>query len=157
MEWFNNLEKREQIILIGGLVAVVFLAVCSFYLNLSDERDRYLKRTENGEETLLWMKQSVASIKAAKGVGGASASGEFANKSLSQLSELAAKRSELRFSRFQPKGNTEAQVWFDKVSFSKLLDFLTRLELDYGVSVETMSVNAANGPGLVNARIKFSK
>ncbi len=157
MEWFNNLEKREQLILIGGLLAAMVLGLWSFYLDLSDERARYQERTLNAEETLVWMKQSVAAIKAAKGSGASNSGGEFANKSLSQLSELAAKRSGLRFSRFQPKGNDEAQVWFDKVAFSKLLDFLTRLELDYGVSVETMSVNAANAPGVVNARIKFAK
>lgn len=155
MEWFNNLEKREQIALIGCVVVVLVLSLWSFYMDLHDQRAMYSKRNQKSESTLVWMKQAVATIKSS---GGSTRTGsEFANKSLSQLSELAAKRSQLRFSRFQPKGDNEAQVWFDKVEFSRLLDFLARLELDYGVHVETMSINSANMPGIVNARIKFSK
>ncbi|NRB40360.1 MAG: type II secretion system protein M [Pseudomonadales bacterium] len=155
MQWFHNLEKREQFALIGCVVVVVIVSFWSFYMDLHDQREMYNKRNQKAESTLIWLQQAVSTIQSNRGSGGSSSA--FANKSLSQLSELAAKRSNLRFSRFQPKGDNEAQVWFDKVEFSQLLDFLARLELDYSVHVETMSINSANAPGIVNARIKFSK
>ena len=155
MEWFNNLEKREQITLLGGAAVLILLGFWTFYVDLQDERKLYEKRNIKAESTLAWMNQAVATIQSNRGLGNHNAA--FANKSLSQLSELAAKRSQLRFSRFQPKGDNEAQVWLDKIEFSQLLDFLARLELDYGVHVETLSINSANSPGIVNARIKFSK
>ena len=155
MQRFNDLEKRDQMALIGCVALVVIVLFWSFYTDLQSDRERYTKRNQKAESTLVWMQKAVATIKSSK--GSAASSGEFSNKSLSQLSELAAKRSQLRFSRFQPKGDSEAQVWFDKVEFTKLLDFLTRLEVDYSVLVETMSINSANTPGLVNARVKFSK
>lgn len=155
-EWFNSLEKREQIALLGCAVVVALLLVWSSFTDLQNEKAQYLKRNASADQTLAWMNQAVAQIKAAQG-GGQSSSADISGKSLSQLSELAAKRSKIRFSRFQPKGEHEAQVWFDKIEFAKLLDFLARLELDYAVQVETMSVNSANTPGLVNARIKFTK
>lgn len=156
LEYFNNLEKREQLSLIGCVVAVLLIFIWMFYTDMHAERDLYAKRNLKAESTLVWMNQAVAQIKASQG-GNRAGAGNFSNQSLSQLSELAAKRSQLRFSRFQPKGDDEAQVWFDKIEFSQLLDFLARLELDYAVQVDTMSVNSANAPGLVNARIKFSK
>ena len=154
---FNSLEKREQYILLLGAAFVIFYLVYGvFYSSLITEKDKYKKRVESTEETLVWMSEAVQTIKTLKKSSGTS-SNSFTGKSLSQLSEFAAKKSGVRISRFQPKGDSEAQVWFDRVEFDKLVDFLARLEVDYGVVIDTLSVTSANSPGLVNARLKFIK
>ncbi len=156
-EWFNHLEKREQYILVAGVIAVVFYLVYGvLYTGLANERDQYIKRNAADTKTLGWMNETVQSIRRLRGSGGGGSAG-LSNKSLSQLSEMGAKRSDVRIGRFQPKGELEAQVWFDDVEFDKLIDYVARLELDYQLSIEDLSVNASNTPGIVNARLKFSK
>ncbi|CAA0125877.1 Type II secretion system protein M [BD1-7 clade bacterium] len=153
--WFNALEKREQIILIGGTIAAIATLIFYFYAELGDETRLYQSRAKASSETLSWMESAVQTIQ--KSGGGGAGNATFANRSMSQLSQMAADRSNLRVTRFQPNGNDEAQVWFDRVAFNSVLDFLARLELDYGVTVETAAINSANSPGVVNARIKFSR
>ena len=157
-EWFNQLEKREQTILVVGFIVVVFYLVYGvFYTGLTTDRDKYIKRNAADIKTLGWMNEAVQTIKTSRGVSGAAGSARLRNKSLSQLSELGAKRADIRIGRFQPKGEAEAQVWFDDVEFDKLIDYMARLELDYSLYIEDISVNSANAPGMVNARLKFSK
>jgi len=157
-EWFNQLEKREQYILVTGVVAVVvYLFYGVLYTGVVNDRDTYTKRNVSDTKTLAWMTDTVQTIGKLRGTSGVSGDARLRSKSLSQLSEMGAKRSGIRIGRFQPKGETEAQVWFDDVEFDKLLDFLARLELDYGLSIVDLSVNNSNAPGLVNARLKFSK
>lgn len=155
-DWFNNLQKREQWIVLAGAVLVVFYLIYGvFYRGLAAEHHRYQQLVERNQATLNWMQGAVATLQQAKRSGGVSSNA--AGKSLSQLSELAAKRAQVRISRFQPSGDDEAQVWLDKVEFDQLLDFLLRLEQDYSLVVDNLSVNTANSPGVVNARLKFTR
>lgn len=155
-EWFGKLEKREQNILLVGIIFVVFyLFYGVLYSGIAEDRDKYLKRNTADSETLAWMNDAVQNIKRMKGSSGRGSN--LAGKSLSQLSELGAKRSGIRIGRFQPKDETEAQLWFDDVEFDQLLDFLARLETDYGLTIDDLSVNTGNESGIVNARLKFSK
>lgn len=154
-EWFNHLEKRKQYLLVVGLVVVVFYLVYGvFYSGLINSRDDLIKRNIADTKTLIWMNETVQAIKSLRGsTGGVGLS----DKSLSQLSELGAKRADVRIGRFQPKGDTEAQVWFDDVEFDKLVNYLACLELDYGLTIDELSINSSNTPGMVNVRLKFSK
>ena len=155
--WYDNLEKREQVILIIGVFFVLFyVGYGVLYLGLVEGRDRYKQQVIGGEETLAWVNSTVQEIQSARS-NGSSFSSAMSDKSLSQISELAAKKSQIKISRFQPKSDIEAQLWLDKASFNQMIDFLSRLELDYGMSVKSLSVTSANSSGIVNARLKFGK
>ena len=154
-QWFNQLAKREQIIvMIAAALIVVYLLYGVLYLNLVKSRDQYANRVNAAESTLSWMTTAVKTIKAGRQAGAATA---VTDQSLSQLAETAAKGAGIRLTRFQPKDEHEAQAWFDRVDFTLLLDFLNRLEIGNGVLIEELSINSANTPGIVNVRIKFSK
>lgn len=155
---FNSLEKREQNILLAGLFMIVFYLVYGvLYTGMVNERDRYARQNIADTKTLGWMKETAETINGIRGTSGISGGSAVSGKSLSQISEMAAKRSDVRISRFQPKDETEAQLWLDDVEFDKLVVFLSGLELDYSLSIQDLSVNAANAPGVVNARLKFSR
>ena len=157
-QWFNALEKREQMILIIGAVFVVFYLLYGVvYQGVVNQRQLLLKQNAAAEEKLQWVQQASQQIVALRKTSGAGGTSVMSGKSLSQISELAAKRSGLRITRFQPKDDNEAQVWLDRVEFSALIDFLVRLELDYGIELDDLSVNTANSPGLVNARLRFER
>ncbi len=149
-----TLDKRDQIML-GVLVValVLYLLIGQIWLGVMDERDSLKNRVEANSKLISWMIPTVAAIQSANGGGGAKGA---SNMSLSQLAQQAAKKSNLKMSRFQPKGR-EGQVWLDKVPFEDVLSFLSTLEQQYSLSILNVSINSANNPGVVNARIKFMK
>jgi general secretion pathway protein M len=55
--------------------------------------------------------------------------------------------------RIQPEGTQTVRVWLEKAPFDAVVGWLLRLEREAGVQVESISVEAAEGKGLVNARV----
>ncbi len=155
-QWFNSLAKKEQaLVLLLAAVLLLYLFYMLAYKPLSEERDRYQNLNANNEQTLVWMQGTVAEINSLRRGGKTAAAGS--NRSLSQLAEMAASRADIRISRFAPSGDNEAQIWFERIEFEKLLDSLSALELDYAVHIESIAINAVNSPGLVNARLKVTR
>ena len=151
---FFALDKRDQGMLCVLVIALsLYILVGQIWLGLMDERDRLQNRINGNDKVIAWMQGAVSQIKRLQG-GEATVSGS--TLSLSQLAQQAAKKSSLRMSRFQPKGD-EAQVWLDKAAFNQVLAFMATLEQQYAVQVISVSINSANQAGLVNARIKFKK
>lgn len=156
-QWFNGLPKREQYMLMAGTVVVVlYLVFIVFYQNIVSERDAYLQRTESARQDLVWMRETVATIESLRG-SGRTAGQQHAGRSLALLSEQAASEAGIRINRFAPVGDNDAQVWFERVEFGRLLQCLATLELEYGIVVENIAVNSANAPGVVNARLRISR
>lgn len=155
-QWFNSLAKKEQaMLLLLAAVLVVYIFYMLAYKPLAEERDRYQQLNANSEQTLAWMQDAVAEINSLRRSGNTTAAGS--NRSLSQLAEMAAGRANIRISRFAPSGDNEAQIWFERIEFEKLLDSISALELDYAVRIESIAINAVNSPGLVNARLKVTR
>ncbi|MCK5880611.1 MAG: type II secretion system protein M [Sinobacterium sp.] len=146
------LDKRDQIMLgVLAIACALYLLIGQIWLGIMDDRDMLARRVQANDSLIAWMTPAVATI---KGKGGVSRGGD--NLSLSQLAQQAAKKSRIKMSRFQPKGN-EGQVWLDKVAFEDVLTFISTLEQQYGVNMLNVAINSANNPGVVNARIKFMK
>lgn len=154
-QWFRGLEKREQYMLMAGVVAVVFYLLYGvMYRGLVESRDRFEKQNVEQKETLEWMRGAVQTLEMLRR---SSAAMDTSGKSLAQLAEESATYAQLRIARFQPKDETEAQVWLEREDFNNVLVFLARMEVDYGVSLEDVAISSANTPGLVNLRLKFSR
>jgi type II secretory pathway component PulM len=156
--WFNHLPRREQNFLLAGFIALLFYLVYGvFYSGLVDGRDRLRKQNAADMQTLAWMKEASATIRSLRGASGVGGIAGGEGKTLSQLSEMAARRADLRITRFQPKEDVEAQVWLDNAEFDKLVVFISGLEMEYGLSIHEVTINASGGPGLVNVRLKFGR
>ncbi|NRA41238.1 MAG: type II secretion system protein M [Pseudomonadales bacterium] len=150
---FLALEKRDQSMLIVLMVALVaYVLVGLIWLGLLDSKQQLENRVSANQQLIGSMQTTVSQIRQLQGNNPSTAN----TRSLSQLAQQAAKKAELKMSRFQPKGD-EAQVWLDKVPFDRLLVFMSTIEQQYAVTVLSVSMNSANQAGLVNARIKFTK
>lgn len=155
IQWFRSLEKREQVLLAVGSVAIVFYLVYGvMYRGLVDSRDRYQRLNAEQQENLAWVRSTAPVIEA---MHRSTARVETGDKSLAQLAEEAAKDAGVRISRFQPVNETEAQVWLEQEDFSVVIAFLNRIETDFGLRLEDVSITSANTPGIVNVRVKFAK
>lgn len=155
-QWFFGLPKREQYLLMfAAAVLSVYLVYILGYKKLQVEKERYQRMNQSSEQTLSYLRDAVAEIETLRRSG--SAPSDASNRSLAQIAEQAAGRAGLRINRFAPSGDNEAQVWFERVEFDKFLNCLSALELDYGVNVDNLAVNAVNAPGIVNVRFKITR
>lgn len=154
-QWFVNLEKREQRMLVIGAIAVVFYLIYGvMYRGLVDARDKLAYQNAQQQESLAWMKGAVQVINSLQH---GQPKQDVSGKSLAQLAEASAKDAGIRISRFQPNADTDAQLWIERENFNGVLVFLNRMESSYGLQLEDVSITSANSPGIVNLRLKFAR
>jgi general secretion pathway protein M len=119
---------------------------------LAASNQQLADRNERAQETLQWMHNAAATVKSARKNGGKKASGV----SLNQLLDTSVQKHQLKFSRFQPRGNNRAQVWFDGANFAKLFVWLDELDKQ-GVAASNVSITATREAGLVSATLQLQK
>lgn len=154
-EWFNNLPKRERILLmVAAALIALFVIVNGVYKPILDKKQRLISANEATAKDIAWAKQTGDEIRQLRGQSTAPSSGRM---SLSQMADQAAARHKLRIARFQPSGDSEAQIWLEKVEYKKVLAWLDQLESDYGLTIKAAAINSANVSGFVTARIRIKK
>lgn len=154
-EWFNNLPRREQVLLIVAAVLIaLFVIVNGVYKPILDKKQRLENANAAMAKDIAWANQTGDEIRQLRGQSNAPRGGRM---SLSQMADQAAERHQLRVARFQPSGNSEAQIWLEKVEYNKVLAWLDQLESDYGLTIKAAAINSANVSGFVTARIRIKK
>ncbi|MEM8500058.1 MAG: type II secretion system protein M [Pseudomonadota bacterium] len=154
LEWFHALERREQwMVLTGGVALGLYLFFILLWRPLSAENASLQERNAKAIKTLQWMRNSAAFIQQQKK---SSTSNRASNQSLSQLLNDSVTSNGLRFSRFQPRGNDKAQVWFENASFSAVFLWLQELS-NQNVVVSNVSVSSTAQGGVVSASMQLQK
>ena len=77
--------------------------------------------------------------------------------SLSAVIDASLPQYQLAIERFQPSGNQQAQLWFDKVSFNQMLAWMHYIETEKGLMITSLSLNNEAEKGIVSARIRVKK
>ncbi len=154
MDWFLALKQREQWMVLLCTVAVVLYVFYMFFLRpLHAENDSLRERNITAAQSLQWMKSSAAALKQQ---ATASPVKPQNHQSIAQLLNPTASKYGLKFTRFQPRGNDKAQVWFESANFPQLFAWLQALE-GQNVSANNVSISSTNQPGLVSASIQLLK
>jgi len=128
------------------LFLIIVLPMRSYFTSLNDDLSYY-------ENQLATVQKQVAAIKSA---GPAKVNNE--NISLNQLVNQTAKSFGLSFSRIEERErNKEIQLRLDNVEFDQLLRWISLLEQDRGLVVDTLRVSKKDAVGKVDASIKLIK
>lgn len=152
--WYSGLQQREQTMVVALglslaillLFLIIVLPMRSYFTSLNDDLSYY-------ENQLATVKKQVAAIKSA---GPAKVNNE--NISLNQLVNQTAKSFGLSFSRIEERErNKEIQLRLDNVEFDQLLRWISLLEQDRGLVVDTLRVSKKDAVGKVDASIKLIK
>ena len=151
---FDELEQREQYLLLAaGAVIIIFLFMSLVYRPLSSaltsERAAYFSQTELRD----WMQTQVTLLKSQSSSSPATAN--RGNRSASVLINQAAAQNSIQISRSQPRGNNQYQIWLDKVPFNQLMIWLTDLQNDYGIHVQSINISKAEEEGQVRVNLTF--
>ena len=145
-EWWDNISEREQQLTFISLV-VVFIAVIYFLIwqpiatNLAASQ----QKLQSSEQTLQWVESNANKLVAA-GVGNNKTTAR--KKNLSQLISSTAKRNKIVISRIQNR-NGSVDIWINQVEFNQFLKWITALQNQYQVQVNSADLNQDKTQGMV--------
>jgi general secretion pathway protein M len=151
--WYAGLQAREQRVLVIGAVALCALIVLGGILLPLESAVSTAQRTQQTRrEDLAWMRVNAAEIQA--GGTPAAESSEAPVVLVDRIGREAGLGSALRGT--QPSG-TGVRVQLEAAPFDALVAWLAMLEERYGLAIESISVDRAAKPGMVNANITFAQ
>ena len=151
--WYAGLQQREQrVVAIGGVVVAVLILVLGVLLPLQSALSSAVKRNQTEREDLAWMQVNAPEIRAAGNQLPAD-TGEAPVVLVDRVGREAGLASALRGT--QPNG-TGVRVQLEAASFDTLVHWLATLDERYGFAIESITVDRAPRPGVVNASITFT-
>lgn len=154
-DWLANLAPRErQLVYLAAGLAAVALLYFAIVMPLNGMSARGAARVEKKAADLAWMQQVAPQVMAAGAAGSASAS----NESLVVLVDRTGREAGLGNSvRDQsPSGEHGLRLRLEGAQFDVLIAWLASLQQQHGVTVEAATIDAASGPGLVNASLTLA-
>lgn len=131
-------------IFLSIVILIFFILIPSFNYS-ADAQQRYKKNLE----TLEWMRANQGRI-------GSSNKGSLpSNQSLLGVVTTSSRQFNLAFARYEPAGDNGLNLWVDAANFNSLILWLEKLDKEFGISIEEISVesNRNNGSGIVDARL----
>ena len=151
--WYAGLQEREQrVVAVGGIVLAVLILVLGILMPLQSALSNATHRNETKREDLAWMQANAAVIRA---TGPPPADTHEAPMVLvDRVGREVGLGNALRGT--QPSG-TGVRVQLEAAPFDTLVTWLATLDERYGFSVDSITVDRAARPGIVNANITFSQ
>jgi len=152
--WYAGLQQREQrVVAIGGIAVAVLVLVLGILVPLQSAVSSAVKGNETKRQDLAWMQANAPEIRAA-GNEVAADTGEAPVVLVDRVAREAGLASALRGT--QPNG-TGVRVQLEAASFDTLVTWLATLDERYGLAIESITVDRAAQPGVVNASITFTQ
>ena len=151
-QWWLERKPQERLTLAAGAVVAAVIIVIGFvWVPL-------LRGTAELRDAVVEKTRTLADVHRVELLGGQQGDGRTppsATQSLIGLIASTGQSHELVFTRTQPdttSGADAIRVSFEAQKFDDLVQWLVMLERDYGVSVDSFSVNGAQDPGLVTGQ-----
>jgi len=152
--WYAGLQEREQrTVAIGAIGLALLILVGGILLPLHSAVSSAVERNETKRADLAWMQANAPEIRAA-GDQLPADTGEAPVVLVDRVGRETGLASSLRGT--QPNG-TGVRVQLEAAPFDALLSWVAALDARYGLAVESITVDRAARPGVVNASISFAQ
>jgi general secretion pathway protein M len=152
--WYAALQQREQrMVSIGGLVVAAIILVFGILMPLHSAVSNATKLNETKRDDLAWMQMNAPEVRTAGSLLPGS-TGEAPVVLVDRVGREAGLGGALRGT--QPNGNG-VRVQLEAAPFDVLIAWLATLDERYGLSIESITVDRAARPGVVNASITFTQ
>jgi type II secretory pathway component PulM len=148
--WFTNLQPRERLILLGGIAAVLLIAVWFGVMRLHAQTE-VLRDAVAAKQRMLVDLSRVGSRPAPQ----ANAQGN--QQTLVVVIDGSAREHGIVLTTRRPDGPDGVQVAFSNVPFDMLLEWLVALEKQSSVAVEAASFTTAKQKGIVNGQLTLRR
>ena len=151
-DWFDNLSERERnLVYAAGALVGVALVYLVLVLPFQTSGKRMAARVAQKTADLAWMQASAPQAMAAAGAAQAGGGGDSLVVLVDRTAREAGLGNSLRDQ--SPDGNNGLRLRIEAASFDTLITWLASLQQQYGVKVDTATIDAAGAPGLVNASL----
>jgi type II secretory pathway component PulM len=148
--WFDNLQPRERLIVLGGVVGVLLIAVWFGVMKLHAQ-------TEVLREAVAAKQRMLVDLTRVGGRPAASANAPGNTQTLVVVIDGSAREHGITLSTRRPDGPDGVQVAFSNVPFDMLLEWLVALEKTNSVAVESASFTTAKQKGIVNGQLTLRR
>jgi len=152
--WYANLQAREQrMVLIGAITLGFLLLFGGLILPLESAVSAAVRTQRTRREDLTWMRINAPEIQAGSATLAAD-TGEAPVVLVDRVGREAGLGSALRGTQPSPNG---VRVQLEAAPFDTMITWLANLDEHYGLAIESISVDHAARPGVVNANISFAQ
>lgn len=157
--WWQNLQPRERMTLAAGALA---LAGILYYFILWQPAQQALEtkreRLDNIREDTAWMRSAVQRYQRLSRDQGPAARNE-SDEALYALADRTARADQLgdAIGGVTPEDEGRVRVNLRGASFENVLRWLARLETEFGIHAEPVSVERTDETGMVNARLVLNQ
>ncbi len=149
-EWYDGLQPREQtVVRVGGLAAAA-LVVLSVVLQLHAVVNRAEKRLAAKRDDVAFITSVLPELRAAPVPQGA---GSSLVTVIDRTTRDQGLSGNLRGA--DPSGIGGVRVRLEGAAFDTLLTWLLRLEREYGLRVQSATLEKTDAPGRVNANLSL--
>ena len=152
--WFLNLEPRERLTLMIGVVcAVLILTYALIWSPVSRDVTVLESQISGLREAAVWMDRAAEEVARSRALAPAPRVPNTAP--LLTLVEQTAKQGGLAgaLKRVEPQGSDRARVWLEQANFDALVRWLADVQERMGVYAESAVVDPQKEAGVVNARL----
>jgi general secretion pathway protein M len=154
LAWYADLQQREQrMVAIGGIVVGLLILVMGILVPLQSAVSNAVTRNATKREDLEWMQVNAPEIRAAGNELPAN-TGEAPVVLVDRVGREAGLAGAMRGT--QPSG-TGVRVQLEAAPFDTMVTWLATLDERYGLAIESITVDRAVRPGVVNANITFAQ
>lgn len=159
-DWFETLESRERIFVLGGAAVVVIALLWAFVWSPLDKGHKRL------ESSVAAWESSLAELRPLIGMQQTSGSSGQPTRVSSQQTPVVIVDQTLRargldrsLKRSQPTTSSGIRVEFENVAFDDLVMWLGDLGTQYAMHVSsgTLSTASRAGPGRINATLTLER
>jgi len=160
MKFWMQLKPRERnlVSIMGGVIVVLMLYVLLLepFLGKAEELTEKIAQQKTQIES---MKQTLADIKQLERTADNSTSNNRKGQSLLVIVDQTAKENKLGDSmkRVEPDGSTRVRVWLEMAIFDDVARWLSRLQTQYSLEIESAVLDKTDTTGRVNARLVFTE
>ena len=152
-QWFYNLKRNEQImILLGSLLVLAYLIYSLLLSPMSQAVDKLELQNATAARSLQVVKNLSQEYQSLKNAGPA-VSGRKQN--LTRLIDATVKNNTLTMTRFQPSSSGDVQVRFENAVFDNIFSWLNELETGNGIVIRDLSITKGSAVGLVNVSVRL--
>ena len=148
--WFNSLQPRERLIVLGGVAAVLLVAAWFGVMRLHAQTELLRDAVAAKQRMLVDLTRVDTRPAAPQG-------GQGNNQTLVVVIDGTAREHGIALTTRRPDGPDGVQVAFSNVPFDMLLDWLVALEKQSSVAVESASFTTAKTKGIVNGQLTLRR
>ena len=152
--WYGGLQQREQrVVAAGSVVLAILILMFGILMPLQSAVSNSVARNATKREDLAWMQVNAAEVRSA-GNQATADTGEAPVVLVDRVGREAGLAGALRGT--QPNG-TGVRVQLEAAPFDALVAWLATLDERYGLAIESITLDRAARPGVVNASITFTQ